>query len=97
MAVGDIGMSIDDFCRCTPAEFRAVADAWNKNKERMERSGWSRARLLATVILQPYSESPLGPQDVMIFPWEKEGQEEKLTTDEIWKRFEEVKIEQGLQ
>lgn len=97
MAVGDIGMSIDDFCRCTPAEFRAVADAWNKNEERRERSEWSRARLLATVILQPYSKSPLGPQDVMIFPWEKEGQEEKLTTDEIWKRFEEVKIEQGLQ
>lgn len=91
-------MSIDDFCRCTPAEFRAIADSYVKTEERHERSEWNRTRMMCVLLLQPYISSSIDPQELMRFPWE-EGtgdQDEKLTTKEIWDRFERVKREQGL-
>ena len=98
LAVGDIGMTLDDFCRCTPAEFTAVAEAWRKAGERRERSGWEQTRMQCLCMLQPYSRHRLSPRDVMRFPWdEEESQTEKLTAEEIWERFERVKREQGLQ
>jgi hypothetical protein len=98
MAVGDIGMSVDDFCRCTPAEFRSIADAYRLSIERKERSEWERTRMQCVCMLQPYSKSRIDPKELMLFPWEDtEGdQDEKLTTKEIWEKFEKVKREQGL-
>ena len=91
-------MSVDDFCRCTPAEFRAVADAWRRAEERRERSGWERTRMQCLCMLQPYSRRRMEPRDVMRFPWDaEESQREKLTTKEIRERFERVKREQGLE
>ena len=90
-------MTVGDFCRCTPAEFRAVADAWHRAEERRERSGWERTRMQCLCMLQPYSRHRLGPRDVMRFPWdEEETAGEKLTAKEIRERFEKVKREQGL-
>ena len=98
MAVGAIGMSVEDFCRCTPAEFQAVAEAWGKAEERRERAEWERTRMQCVCMLQPYSRNRLDPKEVLRFKWEEteEGQEEKLSTSEIWERFEKVKREQGL-
>ena len=96
--MGAIGMSVEDFCRCTPAEFRSVADAWRRAEEHRERSGWEQTRMQCLCMLQPYSRHRLSPRDVMRFPWdEEETQTEKLTTEEIRERFERVKKEQGLQ
>ena len=96
--MGAIGMSLDDFCRCTPAEFRSVADAWHRAEERRERSGWEQTRMQCLCMLQPYSRRRMEPRDVMRFPWDsEETQTEKLTTKEIRERFERVKREQGLQ
>ena len=98
MAVGAIGMSVEDFCRCTPAEFRSVADAWHRAEEHRERSGWEQTRMQCLCMLQPYSKHRMEPRDVMRFPWdEEESQTEKLTTEEIRERFERVKREQGLE
>lgn len=98
MAVGAIGMSLDDFCRYTPAEFRAVADAFREAETQRERSGWERTRMQCVCMLQPYSSHKIDPQELMLFPWEDEsdGQDKNLTTEEIRKRFEKAKKEQGL-
>lgn len=91
-------MSLDDFCRCAPAEFKAVADAWRRETERRERSGWERTRMQCLCMIQPHSRKRLSARDVMRFPWDaEEVQEEKLSAKEIWERFERVKREQGLQ
>lgn len=96
--MGAIGMSLDDFCRSTPAEFRSVADAWHRAEERRERSGWEQTRMQCLYMLQPYSRRMIEPRDVMRFPWDaEETQTEKLTTKEIRERFERVKREQGIQ
>ena len=36
--MGCIGMSLDDFERCTPSEFYAAWKQWHEQMERMERS-----------------------------------------------------------
>lgn len=101
MAVGCIGMTVDDFCQCTPSEFQAVYESWNDAEQRKERAAWERARLQCTCMLQPYSKRKLEPRDVFRFEWEDKGIDpddgENLTTKEIWERFEKAKMEQGLQ
>ena len=97
MAVGCIGMTVDDFCRCTPLEFKAVYDGWMESEQRRERAAWERTRMQCTTMLQPYSRRKLDPQDVLHFAWDNQGEEpEKLSVKEIRERFEKVKREQGL-
>lgn len=98
MATGCIGLALDDFERCTPSEFRAIAEAWDGMRQRSERSEWERARMQCLCMLQPHSRRQLAATDVMRFPWEAEAaDDETLTADEIRKRFEKVKREMGLQ
>lgn len=97
MATGCIGLGIDDFERCTPSEFRVIAEAWNDQRQNAERSEWERARMQCLCMLQPHSRHQLAATDVMRFPWEEETDtSEKLTAAEIRKRFENVKKEMGM-
>ena len=70
MAMGCIGMSYDDFCRCTPSEYAAVWHAWQEADERREQGEWERLRMSCLCMLQPYSKKRLRAEDVMRFPWE---------------------------
>lgn len=72
IALGCIGMSMQDFERCTPSEFKATFDAWNGGRERLERGEWERVRMSCLCSLQPYSKKKLRPTDIMEFPWEKQ-------------------------
>ena len=99
-AVGDIGMTVDDFCRSTPAEFAAVAKARNAAEQRRERAAWERVRLQCTCALQPYSKRRLDPQDVLRFAWDggNDGNDgPPPSAKEIRERFEKVKEKMGLQ
>lgn len=92
-------MSLDDFCRCTPLEFSAIAEGWNEGEQSRERAVWERTRIQCTCMLQPYSRHKLNPRDVLQFAWDgdQNGDDtEKLTAKEIRERFEKVKREQGL-
>lgn len=87
-------MSYDDFCRCTPEEFKATTEAWNEMREAEERSSWERMRLLATITIQPHVRSRLTATKLLPFPWDK-GQEEKRkaaipTKEESRKRMERL-------
>lgn len=64
-------MGYDDFCRCTPREFNAVVENWDRTRQQEFRNGWERTRFLATAILQPYSKKRLRPKDIAVFEWEK--------------------------
>ena len=102
MAVGRIDMSLDDFCRCTPLEFSAIAEGWNEGEQARQRAAWERARLQCTCMLQPYSKKRLEPQDVLKFEWDNQiadasKKAERLTTKQIRERFENAKREQGLE
>lgn len=96
LAVGNIGMSFDDFCRCSPSEFSAIATSWQKRQEQLNQQQWEQARMLCLCSIQPYNTRKMQPTDVMQFPWDNihEGKEE--TTEEIWEKFNQAKKEQGL-
>lgn len=57
IATGCIGMSLRDFERCTPSEFRAVFDAWYGRAQALERSGWEqKLKSLRTALKQASAE-----------------------------------------
>jgi len=73
--LGCVGMSMDDFDRCTPSEFSIIAEQWRRERDTDYRAGWEQARFIATCALQPYSRKALKPADVAQFPWERNGPE----------------------
>lgn len=90
IALGNIGMRLSDFERCTPAEFSAVYEAWHARREEQIRNDWEQTRMLCLHMIIPYSSKTLRPRDVMEFPWEKraEPQEETLTPEERRERYQ---------
>lgn len=70
--MGCVGMSRDDFCRCTPSQFYAAYEAWSEMQERMSREMWERTRMQCLCTLQPYSKKQLKARDIIQFPWDGE-------------------------
>jgi hypothetical protein len=95
-----MGMSMDDFCRCTPSEFSEVWKCFQQQEVRKERSAWERNRWLAVCVVQPYSKKTLGVKDIAVFPWEKEEptrQDAKpaMSMEEIKERYKSALKEYG--
>lgn len=90
IAVGCIGMSIEDFCRCTPLEFESIYNAWHEHEESVIQEEWERVRLATTILLQPNSKKRLYPKDVMKLPWDTEKRLSVVDKDEARKRFEKI-------
>ena len=97
-------MGLDDFCRCTPAEFSAIAKRWMEMRQQQHREQWEQTRMTCLCLLQPYSKKKLTPRDVMRFDWDNEPKEtheeeqprEQLTTEEIKRRYREAMEKRGL-
>ena len=74
IAMGCIGMSLDDFCRCTPLEFEAIAAEYNNREQHYHQTGWEQTRFLALASLQPHTTHTLRPNDIMPLPWDYKTQ-----------------------
>lgn len=101
--MGCMGMSMDDFCRCTPSEFRAAWDVWREMHGQRERGAWERTRTLALCTLQPHTSQRLRPEDIMTFPWEKDTPAGKRTSspgpvprEDVVRRYREAIRRRGL-
>ena len=97
--MGCIGMSRDDFERCTPSEFYAVWHQWHAQQERMERGSWERTRTLALVYVQPYSKHTLSAHELLPLPWDEESRDESRTkpdSAETARRYAAAKLRNGL-
>ncbi len=100
--MGCIGMSRDDFCRCTPSQFYTIYEAWGEMRERDEQSRWERTRMQCLCSLQPYSKKQLKAQDVMQFPWdggesEARSRKPEASRDEILERYRKARERAGLE
>lgn len=93
-----MGMGMDDFCRCTPTEFRAAWDAWNEMRQQCERTSWEQVRMQCLCTLQPWSKDRLEARDIMEFPWDERKEEERaaVSDDEIRQRYKAAKERWGL-
>lgn len=91
LAVGSIGMSLTDFCHCTPHEFHCIYRSWERTRMR---EPWERTRFLACCVLQPYSKKALKVTDVCRFEWETE-EKKQVAAESTRERFEELKKKVG--
>ena len=99
IALGCIGMSRDDFERCTPFEFYEVWSRWGLQHRDNERGAWERVRVMALFFIQPYVKSKLTAHDILPLPWDEEessGKAEEISKEEFKRRFEEAKRRNGL-
>lgn len=95
IGVGCIGLSHDDFCKCTFGEFESICSAWREMNEAQHRDSWERARTLAAICIQPHVKKKITPRQLLPLPWDKKRQPRRseapgLTDEEKRKRFEEV-------
>lgn len=92
MAVGCIGMSIDDFDRCTLFEMEVIIESWRQCREAEIHAGWEQARFSALHAIMPYSKRKLKLTDVARFPWEeaRERKERKASEVSTRERYEEI-------
>lgn len=99
IATGCIGMSLSDFERCTPSEFRAVFDAWHARTETMERAAWEQTRQICVCVLQVGSKRPLDARVVFPLPWDEtigKSRPERLSDTELKARYEAAKKRYGI-
>ena len=96
--MGCMGMGMDDFCRCTPSEFRVTWDVWHEMHEQRERGAWERMRMQCLCALQPYSTKNLEAKDILCFPWDEgnEKKEEEISKEEMMRRYREAKAAANL-
>lgn len=90
IAQGCVGMSREDFARCTPDEFQAIHDAWYNLEESHMRRLWEVGRMVAAFSLQPYSKKPVRSMDLCVFPWEKDEKTSASTGTSSEERAREI-------
>lgn len=95
VALGCIGLSFDDFCKLDYDEFESICKAWSENAETAYRDDWERARLMATICIQPHIKKRITPQKLLPLPWDKEMSNPQkktlqLTPSEKQARFEGI-------
>lgn len=87
-----MGMSMDDFERCTPSEFSEAYRMWQQNQEVVSRRSWEQSRFLVYKLLIPLCKNPIEPKDVARFPWDEEMQSQAKETEKSTKeRMERMK------
>ena len=80
LALGCIGMGLDDFCRCTPAEFSAIARRWMEMRKK----------------LTPRDVMRFDWDNEQKETHEEEQPRELLTTEEIKRRYREAMEKRGM-
>lgn len=95
IALGCIGMSRDDFCRCTPCEFHEAWRMWAEHRQDTERGAWERMRMLGLIFIQPLSKKGITAHELLPLPWDEEGKDDKkqkaVSREDFNKRFEAAK------
>lgn len=71
VALGCIGLSLDDFLSLEVDEFEHICRAWHDMTEGREHSRWERARMAAAITIQPHVRRSVRPDKLLPFPWEK--------------------------
>ena len=94
VAVGNIGLPYNDFCRPTPEEFGHVYEAYSSQREADRKDSWERARLMTTIMIQPHLKKKLTPQQLLPLPWDAQrahkANNPQPTAAESKERFEEM-------
>ena len=96
VAVGCIGLSLEEFGKLYFEEFESICKAWREKNEAQEREAWERTRILAAICIQPHVKKKITPRQLIPLPWDKEQRKSpkgkpELTAEQQKARFEELK------
>lgn len=72
IAVGRVGMSREDFERCTPLEFTRIVQAANEKAEVAIRAGWEQTRAQVISVANLFSKKPINMRKAWPLPWDNE-------------------------
>lgn len=93
MAVGALGMSLDDFDSLLPAELSEIIEQWRRERHRADVSRLAELRLHAAILIQTQCKDRIKPVDLFPIP-EIDGESEapvKISREEARRRYEELK------
>lgn len=85
-----MAMSLQDFSACTPSEFRAIYDVWNKHQYNLYRDRWERTRAQCYLLAQVNSSKIINPEEIMPFPWDEQQKpkQEEMSKEEREARYQ---------
>lgn len=100
VAVGCIGISLEEFCTYYYEEFESIYNAWKEMGDAQERQAWERTRILAAICIQPHVKKKIVPRQLIPLPWDSKKQKPRpegpeLTREELKARFDELKKRLG--
>jgi hypothetical protein len=89
-------MGVDTFDTLTPDEFAAIMAKHNEYLDAKMRDEWERARIMATILIQPHITRKITPEKLLPLPWDKKRKSEKTKTPEVSRkehlqRFRDIK------
>lgn len=96
VAVGCIGLSLDDFCGFYHDEFESIFEAWHDMTETADRASWERMRLLAAITVSPHTKKTVTPRKLLPLPWDsphggnREKDEPALSAENRKRRFNDA-------
>lgn len=85
-----MGMSLSDFCSCTPSEFKKIYEIWYAREERQVHREWEMTRDIIVTYAQTHSTKVLDKQKIMPFPWDKKGLKSKESPPSTEARMKKV-------
>ena len=90
MALGQIGLSLSDFDALTPEEFDAVCHNYRQGQENRLHDAWERMRILATIVVQPFSKKKITAKTLLPFHWDRKDPTPEPTERSTRERFEKL-------
>lgn len=66
-----MGMSREDFERCTPLEFTKIVQAANEKTDALIKAGWEQTRVQVVSVANLFSKTPIDMKRVFPLPWDK--------------------------
>ena len=68
--MGCMGMSLEDFCLCTPSELKSIFESWKKREEAALHQAWERTRTETVLVMSMMAGKQLDMRKVMPFDWD---------------------------
>ena len=69
-----MGMSREDFERCTPLEFTKIVQAANEKTEAIIRAGWEQTRVQVVSVANLFSKKTIDMKKAFPLPWDKDNE-----------------------
>lgn len=88
IAVGQMGLALEDFLRLTPSEYNKAYESWLRHNEMREKQEWERARWMVFKAMTPPKKQQITVYDLIKFPWEGSAEDDERSSVD---RFEELK------